>query len=65
VGPQPFEQSRKDVYHLHQGERVELFYRFRDYTGRYPIHCHNTVHEDHAMMMRWEIQQTGDTNRTP
>jgi len=65
VGPQPFEQSRKDVYHLHQGERIELFYRFRDYTGRYPIHCHNTVHEDHAMMMRWEIQQTGDTNRTP
>jgi FtsP/CotA-like multicopper oxidase with cupredoxin domain len=65
VSPQPFETSRKDVYQLHQGERVELFYRFRDYTGRYPIHCHNVVHEDHAMMGRWEIQPTGDTNRTP
>src|SRR5215471_15141603 len=65
VAPPNFERSRKDIFQLHQGERIELFYRFRDWTGRYPIHCHNTVHEDHAMMMRWEIQPTGDTNRTP
>jgi FtsP/CotA-like multicopper oxidase with cupredoxin domain len=23
--------------------------------GRYPMHCHNVVHEDHAMMVRWDI----------
>jgi FtsP/CotA-like multicopper oxidase with cupredoxin domain len=50
---------------LHQNERVELFFRFRDWTGRYPVHCHNTVHEDHQMMMKWEIQPTGDKNRNP
>jgi len=65
--PPDFEMSRKDVTRLHQNERIELFFRFRDWTGRYPLHCHNTVHEDHAMMLRWEIQPSpqGDTNRTP
>jgi hypothetical protein len=23
--------------------------------GRYVMHCHNTVHEDHAMMATWNI----------
>jgi FtsP/CotA-like multicopper oxidase with cupredoxin domain len=63
--PPNFEVARKDIVRLHQNERVELFFRFRDFTGKYPIHCHNTVHEDHAMMMNWQIQPEGDTNRTP
>jgi len=63
--PPTVEVSRKDVTRLRQNERIELFFRFRDWTGRYPFHCHNTVHEDHAMMLRWEIQPQGDTNRTP
>jgi FtsP/CotA-like multicopper oxidase with cupredoxin domain len=29
--------------------------RFRDYKGLYVMHCHNVVHEDHAMMMQWKI----------
>ena len=29
--------------------------RFRDYVGLYPMHCHNVVHEDHAMMVMWKI----------
>ena len=65
MAPPNTEVSRKDVTRLKQGERIELFFRFRDWTGRYPFHCHNTVHEDHAMMLRWEIQPQGDTNRTP
>jgi len=65
MAPPNFEMSRKDVTRLKQNERIELFFRFRDWTGRYPLHCHNTVHEDHAMMLRWEIQPQGDTNRTP
>lgn len=63
--PPNFEVSRKDVTRLKQNERVELFFRFRDFTGKYPLHCHNTVHEDHAMMLNWQIQPQGDTNRTP
>jgi FtsP/CotA-like multicopper oxidase with cupredoxin domain len=63
--PPLVEVARKDVTRLQHNERVELFFRFRDWTGRYPLHCHNMIHEDHAMMLRWDIQPEGDTNRTP
>ena len=23
------------------------------------MHCHNVVHEDHAMMIRWDIMEPG------
>ena len=32
-----------------------MFRKFRDFTGKYVMHCHNTVHEDHAMMIRFDI----------
>jgi FtsP/CotA-like multicopper oxidase with cupredoxin domain len=35
---------------------VAFLMRFREWLGLYPMHCHNVVHEDHAMMMSWEIQ---------
>jgi FtsP/CotA-like multicopper oxidase with cupredoxin domain len=57
--------ARKDVVELHPNERVKIFFRFRDWTGKYPIHCHNVVHEDHAMMAIWHIEPTGDTVLTP
>ena len=57
--------GRKDVVRLEFDSTVELFFRFRDFLGRYPMHCHNTVHEDHAMMLRWDIAPVGDTNRNP
>jgi FtsP/CotA-like multicopper oxidase with cupredoxin domain len=56
------EHSRKDVVQLHPEERVKLFFRFRDWLGRYPLHCHNVVHEDHAMMLRWEVVPDGGDN---
>jgi FtsP/CotA-like multicopper oxidase with cupredoxin domain len=61
----PIENSRKDVTQLHPNERVKLFFRFRDWVGKYPIHCHNVVHEDHAMMALWHVQPEGDTVLTP
>ena len=53
--PPPHESGRKDVYVLHPNEEVRVFIRFRDFLGKYMMHCHNTVHEDHAMMIRWDI----------
>jgi len=53
--PTPDEQGRKDVTVLGPGDEIEIDFRFRDFLGKYPIHCHNTVHEDHAMMARWDI----------
>ena len=63
--PLAVEKSRKDVVELHHNETVKIFFRFRDFTGRYPLHCHNVVHEDHAMMALWSIAAVGDTNPTP
>jgi FtsP/CotA-like multicopper oxidase with cupredoxin domain len=53
--PPNYELARKDVVWLNFNEQVKVFSRFRDFTGRYPMHCHNVVHEDHAMMFRWDI----------
>jgi FtsP/CotA-like multicopper oxidase with cupredoxin domain len=55
VAPPAQERARKDVLELHPNETVEIFLRFRDFTGRYVMHCHNTIHEDHAMMVRFDI----------
>ncbi|HEX6829569.1 MAG TPA: multicopper oxidase domain-containing protein, partial [Burkholderiales bacterium] len=53
--PAPGERGRKDVVRLGFNDEVRVFKRFRDTLERYPMHCHNTVHEDHAMMVRWDI----------
>jgi FtsP/CotA-like multicopper oxidase with cupredoxin domain len=55
VAPPPHERGRKDVVLIGR-EEVRIFMRFRDFTGRYPMHCHNLVHEDHSMMIRWDLQ---------
>jgi FtsP/CotA-like multicopper oxidase with cupredoxin domain len=34
---------------------VRIVMQFRDFLGDYPIHCHNTVHEDHAMMALFQV----------
>jgi FtsP/CotA-like multicopper oxidase with cupredoxin domain len=65
IGPGNVEYSRKDVMRLQHGESNVAFWRFRDFTGRYVIHCHNTLHEDHAMMMRFDIDATGDSKQVP
>jgi FtsP/CotA-like multicopper oxidase with cupredoxin domain len=59
------EYGRKDVMRLQHNEQNTAVWRFRDFEGRYPMHCHNVLHEDHAMMLRWDIDLTGDSNSTP
>ncbi len=53
--PPLHEQGRKDVFVLAPGEVVQIFIRFRDFTGKYMLHCHNLTHEDHAMMARFDV----------
>ena len=48
--------------HIHFEEHRILS---RDFHGRYPLHCHNMVHEDHAMMGRWDIAADGDNKLLP
>jgi FtsP/CotA-like multicopper oxidase with cupredoxin domain len=60
VAPPLVERGRKDVARLQFNEEIELYRRFRDFLGRFPMHCHNVVHEDHAMMLIFEIDNQGD-----
>lgn len=55
TAPPPIERGRKDVVRLRPYETVRAFIRFRDFLGPYPLHCHNIVHEDHGMMVRWDV----------
>jgi manganese oxidase len=78
-GGAPFPDSenlkRKDVWRLRPGGRVQFQIQFGEYGGSYVNHCHNTVHEDFALLMRIQLlsgvpgsPQTGITmtpNPTP
>lgn len=50
---------RRDVATLLPGDEIKVFFRFKDFLGKYVMHCHNVVHEDHAMMIRWDIVEPG------
>jgi FtsP/CotA-like multicopper oxidase with cupredoxin domain len=53
--PPAFEAGRKDVVLLKPDDVCTVFFRFRDFVGKYVMHCHNVVHEDHSMMIRFDI----------
>ena len=61
--------ARKDMYRIgpqkDSGAIVEVALRFREFAGTYMEHCHNTQHEDHAMLMRWDIEHPGQTKLMP
>jgi len=46
---------RKDVWRLRAGGQVTFQVQFGEYGGSYVNHCHNTVHEDFAMLMRIQL----------
>ena len=49
-----WEQGRKDVYRLGPDGSVTVSLQFREFIGMYMEHCHNTQHEDHAMLLRFQ-----------
>src|SRR6185503_18860745 len=55
-----WEKGRKDVYRLRPGGSVTITMQFRDFAGTFMEHCLNTVHEDHAMLLRWHINPQGN-----
>jgi FtsP/CotA-like multicopper oxidase with cupredoxin domain len=61
--------ARKDVYRLgpqpDSTNMVEVALRFREFAGTYMEHCHNTQHEDHAMLLRWDIEHPGQVKLMP
>jgi FtsP/CotA-like multicopper oxidase with cupredoxin domain len=61
--------SRKDVYRIGRMDdstlSVDFAIRFREFMGSYMEHCHNTQHEDHAMLLRWDIEHPGQVKTMP
>ena len=44
---------------------MEFAIRFREFAGTFMEHCHNTQHEDHAMLLRWDIEYPGQIKLMP
>jgi hypothetical protein len=70
VAPPEWEKwARKDVYRIgpepDSGNSVEIAIRFREFAGTFMEHCHNTQHEDHAMLLRWDIEYPGQIKLMP
>jgi spore coat protein A, manganese oxidase len=64
----PFEKGPKDVVYVGENETVRVAMRFAGPSagegwdapsGRYMMHCHNLVHEDHDMMMQFNVENPG------
>ncbi len=56
---------RKDVWRLRPGGQVQFQIQFGEYGGSYVNHCHNTVHEDFALLMRIQLLVSGITGSNP
>jgi spore coat protein A, manganese oxidase len=57
--PLPYERGWKDVVVLSPLETVRVIAKFAPHRGKYMIHCHNIVHEDHDMMTQFEVGTGG------
>jgi hypothetical protein len=60
-----WQRRRKDVNRLRPGGSITITMQFRDWTGRFMEHCHNTVHEDSAMLMCWRLNPSGTATLLP
>ncbi len=66
-GGKPFvwELGPKDVFYLGEGETVTALMQFATQPGgqgKYMIHCHNLVHEDHDMMVQFSAGNPNDND---
>ncbi|MEN9835272.1 MAG: hypothetical protein RL011_1465, partial [Pseudomonadota bacterium] len=61
--------ARKDMFRIgnevDSSSKVNVAYRFREFSGSYVEHCHNTTHEDHAMLVRWDLEKPGQVLLMP
>ena len=57
--PFDYEKAPKDVAYVGENETVRMIGRFGKQVGIYMFHCHNLVHEDHDMMVQFEVGTGG------
>src|SRR3954468_23758905 len=58
--PEPYELGPKDVVYVGEAEKGRVIMRFEHQVGKYMMHCHNLVHEDHDMMVQFHVGDGGD-----
>ncbi len=64
VIPETERLVRKDVWRLRPSGQVKFQVRFGEYGGAYVNHCHNTVHEDFAMLLRYQVLTDKDNPKS-
>ncbi|RDW73850.1 hypothetical protein BP5796_07292 [Coleophoma crateriformis] len=65
-GVQTYEAAAlQDVVLLGQNEEVYVLARYTPWDGLYMFHCHNLVHEDHAMMAAFNVTDLPNFNYPP
>ncbi|MGA8993376.1 MAG: multicopper oxidase domain-containing protein [Nocardioidaceae bacterium] len=57
--PFAYEQGPKDVFYVGENETVRVIATFGPHAGKYMMHCHNLVHEDHDMMVQFQVGSGG------
>jgi FtsP/CotA-like multicopper oxidase with cupredoxin domain len=61
--------ARKDMFRIGPEDdaatTIDVALRFREFAGSYVEHCHNTQHEDHAMLLRWDLEHPGQVKLMP
>jgi spore coat protein A, manganese oxidase len=62
--PMPHELGPKDVAYVGENEVVRVIAKF-DGLGKYMIHCHNLIHEDHDMMGQFEVVDPASSGEDP
>ncbi len=65
--------ARKDMYRISNlgmdlgipdsSMYIDVVIRFREFAGTFVEHCHNTQHEDTAMLLRWDNEHPGQLVR--
>jgi FtsP/CotA-like multicopper oxidase with cupredoxin domain len=54
--PAPGDDGMKDTFLVPEGSTLRVIGTFRDNLGEYVSHCHILEHEDHAMMINFQVQ---------
>jgi FtsP/CotA-like multicopper oxidase with cupredoxin domain len=57
--PFNYELGPKDVVYVGENETVRVIAKFGPHQGKYMMHCHNLVHEDHDMMAQFQVGPPG------
>jgi len=61
----PLQSGRRDVYPVGGGDEILVYLQFRDWFGKYMIHCHNLGHEDGLMLVRWDVGTSTSPSTSP